>query len=38
MPIVMAIRAKTEARTPKTMVPIESEFDWVLVVVGFMDG
>lgn len=40
MPIMMAIRASTEARTPKMMVPVESAFDWVLaeVVVVFMDG
>lgn len=37
---MMAIRASTEARTPKMMVPVESAFDWVLaeVVVVFMDG
>lgn len=40
MPMMMAIRASTEARTPKMMVPVESGFDWVLaeVVVLFMDG
>ena len=37
---MMAIRASTEARTPKMMVPVESEFGSVLVevVVVFMDG
>lgn len=37
--MMMAIRARTEARTPKMMVPVESVFDWVLVevVAGFMD-
>ena len=40
MPITMAVRARTEARTPKMMVPVESAFDWVLeeVVVGFVGG
>ena len=38
--MTMAIRARTEARTPKMMLPVESEFDWVLVevVAGFTDG
>ena len=38
--MMMAIRARTEARTPKMMVPVESVFDWVLVevVVWLMDG
>ena len=38
--MMMAIRASTEAMTPKMMVPVESAFDWVLaeVVVVFMDG
>jgi len=43
MPIMMAIRARTEARTPKMMVPVESEVELVFkeavvgFVVGFMD-
>lgn len=38
--MIMAIRARTEARTPKMMVPVESVFDWALVgaVAGCMDG
>lgn len=31
--MMMAIRASTEARTPKMMVPVESAFDWVLAEV-----
>jgi hypothetical protein len=44
MPMMMAIRASTEAITPKMMVPVESVFESVLAevvakfVVGFMDG
>lgn len=43
--MMMAIRARTEAMTPKMMVPVESVFESVLaevvakfVVVAFMDG
>jgi hypothetical protein len=37
---MMAMRANTEAMTPKMMVPVESEFDSVKVeaVVEFMVG
>lgn len=41
--MMMAIRASTEAMTPKMMVPVESVFESVLAevvvkfVVGFMD-
>lgn len=33
MPMMMAIRARTEARTPKMMVPVESVGESVSVVV-----
>lgn len=42
--MIIAIKARTEAITPKMMVPVESEFESMLaevvvkVVVGFMDG
>jgi hypothetical protein len=42
--MMMAIRARTEAMTPKMMVPVESELGSVLAevvvkfVVGYMDG
>lgn len=40
MPMMMAIRARTEARTPKMMVPVESvgESGVVEVVGGFVEG
>jgi len=42
MPMMMAIKARTEAMVPKMMVPVESEFDCVCVsakvVAGFVDG
>ena len=38
--MMMAMRARTEAMTPKMMVPVESAFDSVLVeaVVGLIVG